>query len=218
MGSIHKDIPKSILDEPCSKIKIRGYTGHLPNARLICGEPVIPSEARQQMLVNRRRNPGMERRGSFRVDLERDNWRAFGDGMDRCERYEIAISKLISRGQSQEMLLRIVQAKISERSHSYSQQNIVVKKLFEAFDFNNDGTLDEREFRECLERCNIQFDDIQSLALYAYFDPDMTGAVEWIDFARHAMVFNPKGGTAVLPKAIIAKADTSEWEYVDMKV
>jgi len=26
--------------------------------------------------------------------------------------------------------------------------------------------------------------------------------VEWEDFADHAMVYNPKGGTAVLPKVI----------------
>jgi hypothetical protein len=30
--------------------------------------------------------------------------------------------------------------------------------------------------------------------------------VEWEDFADHAMVHNPKGGTAVLPKMITEKA------------
>ena len=30
--------------------------------------------------------------------------------------------------------------------------------------------------------------------------------MEWEDFADHAMVHNPKGGTAVLPKMITEKA------------
>ena len=40
---------------------------------------------------------------------------------------------------------------------------------------NNDRVLDEVEFRECLEKMNIQLDDIQSLALFAYFDVQNNG-------------------------------------------
>ena len=43
------------------------------------------------------------------------------------------------------------------------------------FDVNGDGVLDEVEFREGLERINIQFDDVQFLATFAYFDPDYAG-------------------------------------------
>jgi Ca2+-binding EF-hand superfamily protein len=73
------------------------------------------------------------------------------------------------------MLLRMVQAKISERVKSYAEQMVGLRKLFEAFDFNGDGVLDEEEFRECLERCNIQFDDAQVLGLFAYFDGSYSG-------------------------------------------
>ena len=69
----------------------------------------------------------------------------------------------------------MVKAKISERVKSYSEQRVSLRKLFEAFDFNGDGVLDENEFRECLERCNIQFDDAQVLALFAYFDGNYQG-------------------------------------------
>lgn len=95
--------------------------------------------------------------------------------MDIYERYSNAVQRLQERGQSPEMLLKIVQAKLSERVNSYSQQTIRTRKLFEAFDFNKDGVLDENEFRECLEKINIQFDDIQCLAIFSYFDEDNTG-------------------------------------------
>lgn len=124
--------------------------------------------------------------------------------MDTEERYSTAAQQLLERGQTQEMLLRIVQAKMSERVNSYALQLIRTRKLFEAFDANGDGVLDETEFRVCLEKLNIQFDDVQVLALFAYFDYNNDGYVEWEDFADHAMVFNPKGGTAVLPKMITA--------------
>jgi Ca2+-binding EF-hand superfamily protein len=47
--------------------------------------------------------------------------------------------------------------------------------LFEQFDYDRNGTLCEVEFRDCLERNNCQFDDVQLLALFAYFDPNIEG-------------------------------------------
>ena len=64
---------------------------------------------------------------------------------------------------------------MSERVNSYALQLIRTRKLFEAFDINGDGVLDEGEFRICLEKLNIQFDDVQSLALFAYFDDNNDG-------------------------------------------
>lgn len=55
----------------------------------------------------------------------------------------------------------------------------------QAFDLNHDGVLDEGEFRICLEKLNIQLDDVQALALFAYFDHNNDGFVEWEDFADH---------------------------------
>jgi hypothetical protein len=41
--------------------------------------------------------------------------------------------------------------------------------------------------------------------------------VEWEDFADHAMVHNPKGGTAVLPKMIIEKAKMDGFTHTKNK-
>lgn len=103
------------------------------------------------------------------------NFRAFAKHMDILERYAIAVAALQARGQTQEMLLRLVQAKMSERVNSYALQLIRTRKLFEAFDINGDGVLDEGEFRICLEKLNVQFDDVQCLALFAYFDDNNDG-------------------------------------------
>lgn len=51
--------------------------------------------------------------------------------MDTIERYQTSVIQLRERGQSQEMLLRIVQAKMSERVNSYAVQLIRTRKLFE---------------------------------------------------------------------------------------
>ena len=98
--------------------------------------------------------------------------------------------------------MQIVQSKFAARVNSYAEQIIKVKKLFESFDLNGDGVLDEDEFRICLEKLNIQLDDAQVLTLFALFDKDRLGEIPWRDFQQKVMVANPKGGTACLPKQI----------------
>jgi Ca2+-binding EF-hand superfamily protein len=71
--------------------------------------------------------------------------------------------------------LRIVQAKLSGRVNSSAKQLISLRKLFQAYDFDNSGDLDENEFHECLEKCNIQLDDVQTLSLFSSFDRDYQG-------------------------------------------
>lgn len=41
--------------------------------------------------------------------------------------------------------------------------------------------------------------------------------VEWEDFADHAMVYNPKGGTAVLPKVITETVHSQSKEKFSVK-
>lgn len=103
------------------------------------------------------------------------NFRSYGNHLDIAEKYQEAIESLKSYGQSQEMLLRIVQSKTSERVHSYSSQMMRTRRLFEMYDHNKDGALDQGEFRQCLEKLNIQFDDLQVLALFALFDTNNDG-------------------------------------------
>lgn len=169
------------LEKPLTKLMIRGYTGHRPYLKNLCGEPMIPSEEKQQVQLEI-----MQRSMAGYPEVEEDkgptegqnfNFRSFAKHMDTVERYAHSVQALIDRGQSQEMLLRIVQAKMSERVNSYAVQMIRTRKLFEAFDLNGDGVLDEGEFRICLEKLNIQFDELQSLALFAFFDHNNDGYV-----------------------------------------
>lgn len=165
-----------VLESPNTKLMIRGYTGHRPYLKNLCGEPLIPSEEKQRQRL------GLEPADKQNDDNEEGpvagdnfNFRVFAKHMDILERYSTSVQALLERGQTQETLLRIVQAKMSERVNSYALQLIRTRKLFEAFDINGDGVLDEGEFRICLEKLNIQFDDVQSLALFAYFDDNNDG-------------------------------------------
>jgi hypothetical protein len=165
-----------VLESPNKKLMIRGYTGHRPYLKNLCGEPLIPSEDKQRQRL------GLDGTNNQDADDEDGpvqgdnfNFRVFAKHMDILERYSTAVQALLERGQTQEMLLRIVQAKMSERVNSYALQLIRTRKLFEAFDLNGDGVLDEGEFRICLEKLNIQFDDVQNLALFAYFDDNNDG-------------------------------------------
>lgn len=174
-----------ILESPNKKLMIRGYTGHRPYLKNLCGEPLIPSEEKQrQRLGLDTQNKDYDDEEDGPVQGDNFNFRVFAKHMDILERYSTAVQALLERGQTQEMLLRIVQAKMSERVNSYSQQLIRTRKLFEAFDLNGDGVLDEGEFRICLEKLNIQFDDVQNLALFAYFDDNNDGWVFCLAFGN----------------------------------
>ena len=173
---IKKDMDEHVLESPNKKLMIRGYTGHRPYLKNLCGEPLIPSEQKQRAklgLDDTNANCDEDEDGPQQGD--NFNFRVFAKHMDILERYSTSVQALLERGQTQETLLRIVQAKMSERVNSYALQLIRTRKLFEAFDINGDGVLDEGEFRICLEKLNIQFDDVQSLALFAYFDDNNDG-------------------------------------------
>jgi hypothetical protein len=145
------------------------------------------------------------------AEVSSGKFRFFAKHMDTHERYQLAAHMLQQqRFQTPESLVRILQAKLSERVSSYASQQIRTRKLFEAFDVNGDGVLDEAEFRVCLEKINLQFDDIQALALFAFFDVQQVGFIHWSDFANHVMVQNPRGATGVLPKVITTRGATME--------
>jgi hypothetical protein len=159
--------------------------GHRSQRNFVVGEPIVPSLDKQSVLYSPDKSRALLGTNSKDKDELRSptaqtdqlllNFRSFAKHMDTLERYHTAVEHLIERGQSQEMLLRIVQAKMSQRVNSFSAQLISTRKLFEAFDLNKDGVLDESEFRIILEKLNIQFDDVQVLALFAYFDIDNDG-------------------------------------------
>ena len=228
-GFIPRVTPKNDIEEvPYHRVMIRGYSGHLNNTYEVCGTPLIPSLEKQEeklaerTLQNSSSPNSMSRNiNSTQLHVEQSalgssftNFRTYGKHMELEERYHNAIQKLWKRGQTQQMLLRMVQCKLSENVSTYTQQYCRSRKIYEYFDLDSSGTLDEHEFRQFLELQNCYFDDIQSLALFAYFDSNKTGGITWEQFEAHAIVSNPQGGTGVIPKAITANIKSNDWKSV----
>ena len=188
------------LEKPYKRTMALGYSGFIPNAITMTGGP--SHLGLKEELVE-----------TEKADLV-TNFRNYGKNLDIIERYTTAIEALKERGQTPMMLLRLVQNKCAERVNSYAEQKKNIRLLFEAMDVNNDKVLDENEFRVCMEKINVQLDDVQILALFAYFDCDYSGHMSWEEFAEKTMVHNPKGGNAILPKSINATLETGMWDDV----
>lgn len=214
-------------DRPTHRVMIRGYTGHVHGTQNLCGVPLIPGIDEQEEKLHilehgeSKDSKSLRSSGHLQDKVEQStlgssftNFRTYGQHMELEERYNTAIQQLWKRGQTQQMLLRLVQSKLSERVNSYAHQMVRARKIFEYFDLDNSATLDEHEFRQFLELSNCYMDDVQSLALFAYFDEEREGGILWEQFKQHAMVQNPRGGTAVIPKAITATMDSDEWKSV----
>mmetsp|Transcript_23824 Transcript_23824/g.34938 ORF Transcript_23824/g.34938 Transcript_23824/m.34938 type:complete len:309 (-) Transcript_23824:213-1139(-) len=205
------------------KYIVRGYTGHIPGSIDVCGSPVglgielfSPIKDKQKSIYVGNENLPTCKYRSKSTNGDSDGKKLHAGHMkflnstkgnnasleSRTERYAEAVAQLHARGQKQEGLLRVIQSKLSERVTSYAQQIIRLQKIFDYFDFNDSKFLDEFEFRQFLDRSNCHLDDCQALALFAYFDDDNTGVISWEAFKKNCVVPNPKGGTAVLPKAI----------------
>lgn len=215
-----------------NRIKIRGFTGFVPRSRDIIGTPVIPSVETQIQSTQRLKTT--EEMYGVRFEDEDDddakhsqhrseghskgvnditNFRSYGKNMELEERYNDSIKQLWKRHQqTQQMLLRMVQSKLSSRVNSYATQAVRTRAIFDYFDMDGGGDLDEQEFRHFLELTNCYFDDVQSLALFAYFDEKRCGGIDWEAFKLHSMVHNPKGGTATIPKAITAVMNSDDWK------
>ena len=210
--------PASPLDIPMKRTACLGYAAFRPGKKDLIGVPLISlAEERELAGIDGTTKGDLTKGSASHGDLDMDNMTQARDSttsggfknfrnawknVDIEERYSAAKQTILNRGQSEEMLVQLIQSKLAARVNSYAEQQIKVRKLFESFDLNGDGVLDEDEFRECLERINIQLDDVSVLTLFAFFDENRTGLIRWEDFQSNAMVQNPKGGTAVLPKAI----------------
>jgi hypothetical protein len=127
-------------------------------------------------------------RSPARSEFTTNQFRAFAKHMDIIERYNTATQQILERGQTQQQLLEIVKEKMDGRAFTRAMQQIRTRKMFESFDLNKDGFLDEKEFRFCLEMLNIQYDDVQALALFAYFDFNNDGFIDWTEFAAQLLV------------------------------
>lgn len=168
------------LDFPYRRRMIRGYSGFIPDGKGISGRPIIPSDEEQRIQneISLGTYQGEPRPQYHSTKTYKDDFscfREYAKDMDRIEHYNEATKKLLARGQSPEMLIQIVQAKISERMQSYAQQLISVRREFEQYIVDPDEGFNDRALREVLERMNIQLDDVQALALFAFFDVEGRG-------------------------------------------
>jgi hypothetical protein len=159
---------------------IRGYTGFIPGAKAIYGKPIIPSDEQQrinnEMLMGTYSPPQTASFDDKYVEL--DDCGKFLESMRRTsllERYDDATRELFRREQSPEMLVKLVQSKIAERVNNYAEQLKFVKLEFQQYKVNPEVGFNEGALREVLMRMNIHLDDVQSLALFAFFDIDGVG-------------------------------------------
>ena len=176
-------------------------------AQYVIGEPHIPPEDRQRKIKQMKLECRQGRSGPLPTEPGTDN---VEEPIDLQEKYLQAMEQLWKRGQTPQMLLRILQGKVSERMGSYADQVVRVRKLFESYSDNRSGGLDVYGFRKCLELIGCQLDEVQSLALYAYFDENNDGTVSWTEIADQAMIHNPKSGK-LLPKQITATLFSEDW-------
>jgi hypothetical protein len=135
-------------------------------------------------------------------DQQGTHFRVYGSSMALQERYSEAIRKSWERGQTQEMLLRRVRSKLSEKIESYGAHRIRMRKKFEYFDTGKKRSLHELEFRLFLDETNCFLDEVESLALFAYLDVEETGNITWKSFEQYCLVRDASAGVALLPKAI----------------
>ena len=154
----HPPLENHILTESNTKYMIRGYTGFRPKLQNVVGIPLIPDEDTQRCLYdtthtdNNKSNLNQNNNDSFnqssfhtttKATTTSSDFRLDARRMDVVERYNAAVQRVLCIGQSQEKLLKIVQAKMSERVSNYSHQFIKIRKLFEGLDVNKDGLFDE---------------------------------------------------------------------------
>ena len=169
-----------VLESVHRRRVIQGYSGFIPDGKSVTGRPIIPSDEHQ------RRNNDIsigvftpDRNATFQNEDSAGGFHnTFGERikrMDLLERYADATRALFAREQSPEILIKLVQAKISERVQSYAQQLKTVKLEFMQYKVDPKDGFNEAALREVLERMNIQLDDVQSLALFAFFDVDGVG-------------------------------------------
>lgn len=154
----HPPLENHILTESNTKYMIRGYTGFRPKLQNVVGIPLIPDEDTQRCLYGTTHNDNIKSKlkqnnndtfnqSSFHTTTKAttmsSDFRLDARRMDVVERYNAAVQRVLCIGQSQEKLLKIVQAKMSERVSNYSHQFIKIRKLFEGLDVNRDGFFDE---------------------------------------------------------------------------
>jgi len=221
-GNIRKQITKE--EGPTKLFKIPGYCGHIEGSKSVYGKPVIPNEFEQSARMEEKISlQGMRQSKQMMSSFSKRNLTTQQESVpeeslpdiDLQERYLHAMEQLFHRGQTPQMLLRTLQGKISERVTDYSMELRKVKRLFEAHDKSGKG-LNFNSFQKCIEQIGCHFDDVQSLALFSFFDDNNNGLVDWNELSDNVIMFNPGGGK-IVPKQITATMFTEDWASIDSR-
>lgn len=170
------------------------YSGHIPKSADVYGMPIIQAEEFQDLYgpapvckykVSIKDGPHLGHDVAEHAAYRRSH--SFSnEGLRR--RYAEAIAYIATKSTTQECLINLIKSKMSDRVNSYAQQQIRTRKIFEYFDFDENGSLDEFEFKKFLELLNCFFSEKQSLAIFAYFDTEFEGFISWERFSSVAMV------------------------------
>lgn len=84
-------------------------------------------------------------------------------------------------------LERVMKDKLFQRSYATSSP-FQVRKAFKFFDREHSMRISIEGFTRALEFLGFQFSEMQNLALFARYDPDFTGTIDYMHFINTAMV------------------------------
>lgn len=87
-------------------------------------------------------------------------------------------------------LERVMKTKLFQRSEHVSSP-FQIRKALKFFDTEKSGTIALENFAHALEFLGFQFSEAQNMALFARYDPDITGSIDYMSFIKYAMFDDP---------------------------
>jgi hypothetical protein len=87
-------------------------------------------------------------------------------------------------------LERVMKDKLFQRSYATSSP-FQVRKAFKFFDREKSLAISIEGFTSALEFLGFQFQDAQNIALFARYDTDVSGTIDYMHFINHAMFYSP---------------------------
>ena len=195
---------EDVLRTPLQKDCIAGYTGYLGGIRETYGIGWRKSVTTSKNISDEEKvaPPADDEFVLSGDEKETLNQQYFGERLKLKRRYDASIKRLHASGSTQEQLLKVMQSKLQERVSTNASQVAKLKMVFRNFDSDGSDELEFEEFKSGCSYLNVHLDDTQAHALFAYFDVDRNGSVSYDEFAKVALVPNPRGGSAIFPKPI----------------
>lgn len=87
-------------------------------------------------------------------------------------------------------LERVMKDKLFQRSEHVSSP-FQIRKALKFFDVEKSGYIALEDFAHALEFLGFQFNEMQNMALFARYDPDVTGSIDYMTFIKYAMFDDP---------------------------